>query len=151
MPLGHWNGKLNQARSNYSTYDQKLLAGMLVLFPRSRVLGISPIVWLCDEDSVKTFQKGPPPEKAKLTLWWTYLSQFRLTVHHIQGIKNQMAAYIYRNNFDGLLGESSEALTKEAFPRMDVQLDLSMRTGCTGGLESERLPGRVPMRTQLPQ
>ena len=39
-----------------------------------------------------------------------------------------MAFYISRNNFDALLGESSEALAKEAFPRMDVQLDLSMRT-----------------------
>ena len=52
----------------------------------------------------------------------------RLTVHHIQGIKNEMADYISRNNLDTLLGESSEALAKEAFQRMDVQLDRSMRT-----------------------
>ena len=39
-----------------------------------------------------------------------------------------MADYISRNNFHALLGESSEALAKEAFQRMDVQLDLSMRT-----------------------
>ena len=39
-----------------------------------------------------------------------------------------MADYISRNNFDALLGESSETLAKEAFQRMDVQLDLSMRT-----------------------
>ena len=31
VPLGHWNWKWNQARSNYSTYDQELLAGMLLL------------------------------------------------------------------------------------------------------------------------
>ena len=30
VPLGHWNWKWNQARSNYSTSDQELLAGMLV-------------------------------------------------------------------------------------------------------------------------
>ena len=79
---------------------------------------------------MKTFQKGPPPQKAKLTRWWTYISQFRLTVHHIRGIKNKMADYICRNNFDALLRESSEALAKEAFQRMDIdiQLDLSMRT-----------------------
>ena len=77
---------------------------------------------------MKTFQKGPPPEKAKLKRWWTYLSQFRLTVHHIPDIKNEMADYISRNNFDAFLGESSEAMAKEAFQRMDVQLDLSMRT-----------------------
>ena len=39
--------------------------------------------------------------------------------------------YISRNNFDALIGESSEALAKEAFQRVDVQLDLSM---CTAGI-----------------
>ena len=122
-PLGHWNWKWNQAPANYSTYDQELLAGMLVLSFQSGLLGTNPIVWLCDQEPVKTFQKGPPPEKAKLIRWWTYLSQFGLTVHHIKGIKNEMADYISRNNFNALLGESSEG-----FHRMDVQLDLSMRT-----------------------
>ena len=101
---------------------------MLVLSSQSRLLGSNPIVWLCDQEPVKSFQKGPPPEKAKLKRWWTYLSQFRLTVHHIPGIKNELSDYISRNNFDALIGESSEALAREAFPRMDVQLDLSMRT-----------------------
>ena len=39
-----------------------------------------------------------------------------------------MGDYISRNNFDALLGGSSEALAKETFQRIDVQLDLSMRT-----------------------
>ena len=101
---------------------------MVVLSSQSRLLGTNPIVWLCDEEQVKTLQKGPPPEKGTLKRWWTYLNQFRLTVHRIQGIKNEMADYISRNNFDALLAESSEALAKEALQRMDVQLDLSMRT-----------------------
>ena len=95
---------------------------------QSRLFGTNAIVGLCDQEPVKTFQKGRPPEKAKLKQCSTYLSQFRLTAHHIQGIKNEMAHYISRNNFNALLGESSEALAKEAFQRMDVQLDLSMRT-----------------------
>ena len=128
VPLGHWNWKWNQARSNYSTYDQELLAGMLALSSQSRLLGSKPIVWLCDQEPVKSFQKGPPPEKAKLKRWWTYLSQFKLTVHHIPSIKNEPSDYISRNNFDALIGESSEALAKEAFLHMDVQLDLSMWT-----------------------
>ena len=128
MPLGHWNWKWNQAPSNYSTYDQELLAGILVLSSQSQLLGSNPIVWLCDQEPVKSFQKGPLPDKAELQLWWTYLSQFRLTVHHIPGIKNELSDYISRNNFDALIGESSEALAKEAFQRMDVQFDLSMRT-----------------------
>ena len=77
---------------------------------------------------MKSFQKGPPTAKAKLKRWWTYLSQFMLTVHHIPSIKNELSDYISRNNFDGLIGESSEALTKQAFERMDAQLNLSMRT-----------------------
>ena len=101
---------------------------MFVLSSRSRLLGSNPIVWLCDQEPVKSFQKGPQPEKAKLKRWWTYLSQFRQTVHHIPGIKNELSDYISRNNFDALIFESSEALAREAFQRMDVQLDLSMRT-----------------------
>ena len=80
---------------------------------------------------MKSVQKGPPPEKAKLKRLWTYLSQFRLTVHHIPDIKNELSDYISRNNFDALISESSEALAKEAFQHMDVQLDLSMRTAGT--------------------
>ena len=101
---------------------------MLVISSQSHLLGTNPIVWLCDQEPGKVFQKGSPPQKAKLKRWLTYLSQFRLAVHHIQGIKNKMADCISRKKFDALLGESSEALAKEAFQRMDVQLDLSMRT-----------------------
>ena len=35
VPLGHWNWKWNQARGNYSTYEQELLAVMLVLSSQS--------------------------------------------------------------------------------------------------------------------
>ena len=70
----------------------------------------------------------PNIEKAKLKRWWTYLSQFRLKLHHIPGEKNELSDYISRNNVDALIRESSEALAKEAFRRMDVQLDPCMRT-----------------------
>ena len=43
-------------------------------------------------------------------------------------MKNELSDYISLNNFDALICESSEALAKEAFQRMDVQLHLSMRT-----------------------
>ena len=99
---------------------------MLVLSSQARLLGSNPVVWLCDQEPVRSFQKGPPPEKAKPQRWWTYLSQLRLTVHHIQGVKNECADYISRNNFDVLIGARSEALAKEAFSRMDVHLDLNM-------------------------
>ena len=126
VSLGHWNLKWNQARGNYSTYEQELLAGMLVLSSQSRLLGSNPVVWLCDQEPVRTFQKGPPPEKAKLRHWWTYLSQLRLSVHHIQGVKNECADYISRSNSDNMIGARSEELAKEAFSRMDVHMDLNM-------------------------
>ena len=52
VPLGHGNWKWNQARFNYSTYDQELLAGMLVLSSQSQLLGSNPIVSLCDHEHV---------------------------------------------------------------------------------------------------
>ena len=99
---------------------------MLVPSSQSRLLGSNPVVWLCDQELVHTFQKGPLPEKAKLRRWSTYLSQLRLTVHHIQGVKNECADYISRNNFNDLIGTRSEALAKDAFSRMDDHLDLHM-------------------------
>ena len=91
---------------------------MLVLSSQSRLLGSNPVVWLCDQEPVRTFQKGPPPEKAKLRRWWTYLSQLRLSVQHIQGVKNECADYISRNNFEDMIGARSEELGKEAFSCM---------------------------------
>ena len=44
VPLCHWNWKWNQARGNYSTYEQELLAGMLVLSSQARMLGSNPVV-----------------------------------------------------------------------------------------------------------
>ena len=61
VPLGHWNWKWHQARGNYSTYERELLAGMLVLSSQSGLLGGNPVAWLCDQETVSTFQKGPPP------------------------------------------------------------------------------------------
>ena len=84
------------------------------------------MVWLCDQEPVRTFQREPPRKKAKLRRWWTYLSQLRLSVHHIQGVKNECAEYIRRKEFDNIIGARSEELAKEACSRMDVHLDLNM-------------------------
>ena len=125
---------------------------MLRISSQFGLLGTNLIVWIYHQEPVKTFHMGPPPEDAQLKRLWTYLSHFRLTVHHRQGIKNDLAEYISCNNFDAILDESSAAFPKERFQRMDVQLDLSMRTaGVPEGLESERLPTGVSMRTPDPQ
>ena len=122
---------------------------MLVLSSHSQLLGSNPIVWLRDQEPVKSVQKGPPPEKAKLKRCRTYLSQFRLTVHHIPGIKNELSDYISRKNFDALIGESSEAPAKKTFQRTDVQLDLSMRTA--GILQGPSLTDCQSEYKEIPQ
>ena len=58
VPLRHRNWKLNQARFNCSTYDQELLAGMLLLSSESGLMGSNPIVWLCDREPVKVFRRA---------------------------------------------------------------------------------------------
>ena len=83
VPLGHWNLKWNEARGNHSIYEQELLAGMLVLSSQSRLLGSNPVVWLRDQEPVRTFQKGPLPERARLKRSLTNLSQLQLSLHGI--------------------------------------------------------------------
>ena len=78
VPVGHWNWKLKQARGNYSTYEQELLAGMLVLSSQARFSRSNQVVCQCDQELVRTFQKEPRPVKAKLRRWRTYLSKLRL-------------------------------------------------------------------------
>ena len=128
VPLGHWNWKPNQARSKYSTYDQELLAGMLVLLSQSRLLGSNPFVWLCDREPVKSFQKGPTPRESKTKAVLDLPEPVQADSSSYPRYKNELSDYISCNNFDALIGESSEALAKEAFQRMDLQRDLSMRT-----------------------
>ena len=96
---------------------------MLALSSEYGLLSTNPTVWLSDQEPVQAFQKGLPPEKAKLKQWWTYLSQCKLTIRHIQGINNELADYISRNNAAALLAQTSEALAKEAFQRMEVELE----------------------------
>ena len=57
---------------------------------------------------------------------WTYLSQVRLSMHHIQGVKNDCADYISRNNFKDMIWARSEELAKESFSRIDVHPDLNI-------------------------
>ena len=99
---------------------------MLVLSSQFRLLGSNSVVWLCDQEPIRTFQKGPPPEKAKLRRCRTYLSQLRLSVHHIQGVTNVCADYSSRNSFNDMIGARSEELAKEASSSMHVHLDLNM-------------------------
>ena len=65
-------------------------------------------------------------------------------MHDIPGRRNELSDHISRNSFDALIGESSEASAKEAFQRMDVQVDLSM--GTAGVLENWSLTKNQSVR-----
>ena len=104
---------------------QELLA---FITPQGRVFkskvmpfGVANAPALFQELMNKILSILPPP---------SYLSQLWLTVHHIQGVKNQCADYISRNNFEALIGARSEALAKEAFSRMDVHLEKDVLDLC---------------------
>ena len=127
VPLGDWNWKWNAARSHYHTYEQEMLAGVLVLASQHRILGTNPITWLCDQDSVKYFMERPPPDGKRLPRWWVYLSQLRLATFHIRGIKNELCDYLSRNWFDSLVGADTGMMPQEAFAKMDQHLDLFTR------------------------
>ena len=126
VPLGHWNWTWNSARSNYSVYEGELLAGVLLLSLQTRLLADNLVVWLSDQASTSIFFKGLPLANPRLRTWWVFVSQLRLHIHHIQGSKNELSDYLSRTNFDERLQMKSEDLSKEAFQRMDTQLDLSL-------------------------
>ena len=84
------------------------------------------MVWFCDQVSTETFLKGAPPENRKLRRWWTFLAQLKLNIYRVPGLKNELCDWLSRENFDEKISASSEALSREAFQKMDVHLDLTM-------------------------
>ena len=127
VPIGHWNWKWNPTRQRYMTYEQELLSGVLTFASQFRILSHLPIIWLCDNEAIKTFLDKEPPCNLRLRRWYCFLSQFQLHVCHIPGIKNEMCDWLSRQDFDNLTGTESDLLAQEAFIRMDKQLDLGLQ------------------------
>ena len=127
VPLGHWNWKWNDARSKYDTYQRELLSGVLTLSSQFRIVASLPIIWLCDNQAVKTFIDSAPPSNARLRRWYVFLAQLRSTIKHVPGQLNEFCDYLSRNAFEDDSGLEIEKLAKEAFVRMDSQLDLSIQ------------------------
>ena len=126
IPIGYWNWKWNPARKNYSTYEQELLSGVLLMGSQYRILSDQRLVWFCDQQPAATFLNNPPPEKKHMRRWWTFLSQFNLNIYHLPGVKNELCDYLSRNNFNSLYQVDTEGLARKAFQKMDTQLDLGM-------------------------
>jgi hypothetical protein len=124
--LGSYNWKWSPTRSRYSTYEKELLAGVLVLGSQKRILSHLPVVWLCDQKAVKEFYKNDPPENARQRRWWLFLTQFRLSIAHIPGCKNELPDFLSREAFDMKYSLKIDELARAAFSKMDMQLDLRL-------------------------
>ena len=72
------------------------------------------------------FLKGAPPEDRKLRRWWTFLAQPKLNINRVPGLKNELCHWLSRENLDEKLSASSESVSREAFQKIDVHLDLTM-------------------------
>jgi hypothetical protein len=127
VPLGYWNWKWCPTRGRYSTFEQELLAGVLIFSSQCRIIQHLPLVWFCDHEALKYFLDKEPPLNARLRRWFLFLSQFKIKFHHTPGMKNELCDWLSRTTFDQKYGLEFENLAKEAFQKMDSQLDLSLQ------------------------
>ena len=74
----------------------------------------------------KTFLKEAPPENRKPTRWWMFLAQLKLNIYRVPGLKNELCNWLSCENFDEKFSASSESLSRDAFQKMDVHLNLTM-------------------------
>ena len=126
VPLGYWSRRWNKARENYSTWEKELMSGVLVLSSQRRLVEGRAVVWLTDQKALEGFFKEPPPNE-RVKRWWVFLSQLRLKIHHLEGAKNEFLDFLSRHDFQNRLGVETEELARDAFARMDLQLDLTLR------------------------
>ena len=109
------------------TYEQELLSGVLTIASQYRILSHLPIIWFSDNEALKNYLDKPPPTNARQRRWYCFLSQFQLRVQHIPGIKNELCDWLSRHAFEEKVGVDFDAIAREAFVRMDCQLDLGLQ------------------------
>jgi hypothetical protein len=127
VPIGHWNWKWCPTRSRYSTFEKELLAGVLIFSTQSRILQNLPVVWFCDHEALKHFLDKEPPVSSRLRRWFCFLGQFKIKFVHIPGMKNEWCDWLSRSTFEEKFNLEFENLAKEAFEKMDSQLDLTLK------------------------
>ena len=74
VPIGNWNWKWDPTRSRYSTFEQELLAGVLIFSTQARILQSLPIVWFCDHEALRTFLEKEPPLNPRLQRFLCFIS-----------------------------------------------------------------------------
>jgi len=67
------------------------------------------------------------PLKYNIAKMVCIMSPFPLTMVYLPDAKNELTDWLSRTEFDSKFGPKSEVESREAFPRMDTQLDLSMK------------------------
>jgi putative transposase len=126
VPLGNWNWKWSETRAKYHIWELEMLAGVLALAANYRIVAGKPIVWMTDNEALTKFLDQEPPVNKRQRRWYVYLSQFPLKIHHLAGAKNELADYMSRELVEHTIGCPLDHLAKEAFARMDAQLDLCL-------------------------
>ena len=104
-----------------------MLSGVLTLASQTRIVSNLPIVWFTDNEALTSFLDKEPPLNKRLRRWYIFLCQFQMKLFHIPGLKNEFCDFLSRNAFDQLIDCHFEELAKEAFVKMDAQLDFFLR------------------------
>jgi len=104
-----------------------MLGGVLTLASRFRIVANLLIVWFTDNEALTSFLDKDPPLNKRLRRWYLYLSQFQMNIFHLPGLKNEFCDYLSRHAFDEKIDEEFESLVREAFVKMDCQLDLGLQ------------------------
>ena len=123
--LGHWGWKWSGARARYPAFEKELLCGVLLLASQRQMVSMaSAVLWLTDAAAVPDFIKAAPPPQPRRARWWYFLHQFPLVARHVPGQRNELADHLSRVQVEERLGETIDSAAKEAFIKMDEDLDL---------------------------
>ena len=103
---------------------------MLTLASQQRILANLPIVWFTDNEALKSFLDKEPPLNARLRKAYLFLSQFALQTFHLPGLKKGALRIFVAEGIPRIINlifnVDFESLAREAFTRMDTQIDLCM-------------------------
>jgi len=128
VPLGNWNWKWSETRQKYHIWELEMLSGVLTLAANFRIVAGLPLVWLTDNEALSKFLDQEPPLNKRQRRWFVYLSQFPMKIFHLPGAKNELTDYMSRELAENAVGCPLDDLAKQAFTRMDAQLDLCLDT-----------------------
>ena len=123
MPLGNFNWKWSEARSCYHCWEQKISAGVLTLASQTRMLQLS-VVLFTDNEAATSYLGGEQPLNKRIKRMYVFLNQLKLNIVHVPGCRNEVCDFLSKSDFENKFRIPFEEAAKEAFQRMDCELDL---------------------------